>query len=125
VSCSAVSSAEIKLPIRLIFREGQNSAWFVADGVAYAVDLDGLFRFTAPPAALQVPSDAARMLRGAWIDADTFVMDLRIVGRVSSYIETLQFQSDRLTLREDYYVSGDQYITSGFAPLKKHYRKKS
>jgi hypothetical protein len=105
--------------ISLSFREGQSSAVFTADDFAYHVGLDGMFRVTNPPSTLQVPKDAVRMLRGRWTDANTFVIEFLIAGRTSSYMETLFFQGDELFMREDVYISGDQYYTSGRAPVIK------
>jgi hypothetical protein len=59
------------------------------------------------------------MLRGRWTDANTFVIEFLIAGRTSSYMETLFFQGDELFMREDVYISGDQYYTSGRAPVIK------
>jgi hypothetical protein len=111
--------------IELRFREGQDSALFIADGVTYQVGLDGTFRFSDPPATLQAPKDAVRMLRGRWTDASTFVIDFRIVARPNSYTENLYFQGDQLILREDDYLSSEQYVTSGYAQIRKSYRRKN
>ena len=92
---------------------------------SYEVGLDGRFRFSDPPATLQGPRmRKSRMLRGRWSDANTFVIDFRVVSRPNSYTETLYFQGDQLTLTEDVYLSGDRYVTTGHAPIRKSHRRR-
>ncbi len=74
-------------------------AWEIyrpADGVAQRqspIGLDGVYR-KGVPTPLGFPA-----LKGAWVDAKTFVVDLQYVGQGEERKWTLSFDGDKLTIK--------------------------
>jgi CubicO group peptidase (beta-lactamase class C family) len=101
------------LTLGLNFTAGEDSAALVVDGWSLAVGLDSVFRATDPEWPRQAPRSARWLLRGSWTDANTFVIRILIVGRPEQYTETLRFEGDTLTVREQEYVTGEVYMTTG------------
>jgi CubicO group peptidase (beta-lactamase class C family) len=97
----------------LNFTPGQDTAEVVLDGVPLTVGLDEVYRPSPPDPAFRGPKDAHWLLRGRWTNADAFDVDLLVVGRPERYTETLHFEGDKITMREEDHMSGQISTTTG------------
>ena len=97
----------------LNFAPGQNTAQVILDGVSLTVGLDEVYRSSPPDPAFRGSKQASWLLRGRWIAADTFEIELIIVGRPERYTENLHFEGDKMTVRETEHVTGRSATTTG------------
>jgi len=88
----------------LAFTQGDESAFFIEDGVSIEIGLDGRYRAFAPSLGgkkLPFPRSARDMGRGYWKGDSEFIIEHFLLGDAGRFVDTFRFQGDTLVWRQE------------------------
>jgi hypothetical protein len=88
----------------LVFTPGNESAFFIIDGVSIEIGLDGEYRAFDPFSGGKnppLPRSALDLGRGRWTDDGDFIIEHFLLGDAGRFVDTFRFQGDALIWQQE------------------------
>ncbi|MBZ0292379.1 MAG: beta-lactamase family protein [Anaerolineae bacterium] len=99
--------------LTLTFAEGSSEAVLTDDVGGYVIDLP--IGMDAVPRMAEIPGWGTTVMRGTWIAADTFVINLDVLGLPEHYTMAMHFENDQMLVMFSELLSGQQVQLEGEA----------